>query len=99
MSDTPNKTPTPQPTFNLYKAVGLLALLVLTMALLEKQMALWSFLPACFGALGILGGWRSAPCLLLLALAAGIPMRAAGFVPRGFEDMREFADRIAQRNF
>src|SRR5581483_7406167 len=98
MNDSAKAAPLAQPPFNLYKAVGLLALLLLTMALLEKQMALWSFLPACFGLLGILGGWRSAPCLLLLALAAGIPVRAAGFVPRSFDDLREFTERVTQRN-
>lgn len=84
-----------QPPLNLYKVLALAALLALTMALLEKQMGLLSFLPACFGLLGVLADWRTAPMLVLASLVLAIPVRAAGFLPSNLEEYRMFMGKLS----
>jgi hypothetical protein len=60
-----------------------IALVVLGMALLEKQMGLWAFAPVLVGGLGLLSYWRAGPLALLLALCVAILAYSRGIRPEG----------------
>jgi hypothetical protein len=59
-----------------YTALCLAALGVILLALLQRGFGSWSLFPVLVGALGLIIRWRSAPQLLLLALAGFLAVHA-----------------------
>jgi hypothetical protein len=73
MSTEPNADaagePEVPPAENAYLGIGLAAVVVLGVALLQSHSGRWSVIPTLIGAAGLAFRWRSAPLVLLAAVA------------------------------
>jgi hypothetical protein len=67
------------------------------MALLEKQLGVGSFLPACFGMFGVVTSWRLAPMVVLASITVLIGLRAAG-IPTDAESVGQMLQDLVRGN-
>jgi hypothetical protein len=70
MSSSPKTTPMAEPAVRNYMFLCFCALLVLTLALLQRGLGQWSLVPVLVGLVLLLLRWRMGPALFLISLGA-----------------------------